>query len=399
MRLKLAPLFLLISCPAILFAQEAGFENVRLEMLNGSSIRATISAIDANGILTGKNIPTQLSIDQIVEIKTDRTVSASTNSRLKILLAGGGVLNASSPRVVDEKLSFRSQLNFNELKLELIKAIVWVDSPRVQEAMKDRSPDNDLVIVQTEKGTRSVEGLLEKIDETHVHINYNGKSRKISLDIVNAVVAADLGLKTPQGSAAQLSLTDGSKIAGTISGLGNGVIKLELAGRNFIDVESANVAGVLIQSDHLVYLSDLEPIEVQENSPFVSQRGWQRNKSSMGNPLTLNFVSRPKAVSFDKGIGVQSFSQLVFKNENEFTRFRAIVGIDAETSGRGDCQMSLVGDGVRLWSQRVKADSDPSSVSVDITGMENIALVVETGEQFDLGDHANWCMARFTKTE
>lgn len=398
MRPTIALLTLLLVA-ANVHAQNAGFESVRVELLNGSSIRGDISAISADGSVTGKNLPEELSIDQVSEIKTGREVSRSGDSKVKIYLSGGSVINASSPRIADDNLTCYSSAGLNEIKLELIKAIVWVDSARVNKAMKNRSRDNDVVVVQTENGIRTVGGLLEKIDETHVHINFKGKSRKISLEIVTAVVGANLGLQTPAGSSAQLSLTDGTALVGKIVGLENGSLKLELSGRNFVDVLTSKVVRILVQSDRLVYLSDLDPIEVQESSPFVSQQGWKRDTSVMGNHLTLNFNSRSKTTTFDKGIGVQSFSQLVYRNEKDFTRFRAIVGIDAETSGRGDCQMSLVGDGVRLWSERIKADADPLSVSVDITGMENIALVVETGEQFDLADHANWCMARFTKTE
>ena len=38
-------------------------------------------------------------------------------------------------------------------------------------------------------------------------------------------------------------------------------------------------------------------------------------------------------------------------------------------------------------------------VDVDVSGMDAIALVVDPGEEFDLGDHVDWANARFVKTE
>ena len=95
---------------------------------------------------------------------------------------------------------------------------------------------------------------------------------------------------------------------------------------------------------------------------------------------------------------MQSWSRIEFANEKQFTRFQATVGIDAETRGRGDCNLEIVSDGITPWSKRISALEDPVEVDIDISGMEAIALVVDPGEEFDLGDHVDWANARFVKT-
>ena len=55
-------------------------------------------------------------------------------------------------------------------------------------------------------------------------------------------------------------------------------------------------------------------------------------------------------------------------------------------------------DGITLWSKRVTAKEDPVEVDVDISAMDAIALVVDPGEEFDLGDHVDWANARFVKS-
>ena len=89
----------------------------------------------------------------------------------------------------------------------------------------------------------------------------------------------------------------------------------------------------------------------------------------------------------------------MFANTNEFDRFGAVAGIDAETEGRGDCRMVVRGDGIELWSKRVRGSGGPHKIDVDITGMTQIVLLVYPGEEFDLGDHADWGDARFLKTK
>jgi small nuclear ribonucleoprotein (snRNP)-like protein len=373
-------------------------DRVRIQLLNGSSIRGSISRIDSDGTVVGSNLPSGLTIDQIVSAQTELEVTRSAETQLALHLVGGGILLARNPVIADETVTFVSSSGLNKVKLELVQSLIWTDSPKVREVLASPSPDNDRVIVQTENGIRVVEGLLESVNDTHVTLNYQGESRKIPLTIVSAIVSADLGLSLPTGSLATVQLTDGSTIRGRIDQLAGTVMKIELPGRNTIELPSDRIAGFNIQSDNLVYLSDLEPVSVQQRAPFVAQRQWQRDRSILGQPMKLNFVSKSQAVDYEKGIGTQSFSQLVFDNDKDFTRFRAIVGIDAETNGHGDCQMTVLGDGIRLWSQRITAMDDPVPVSVDITGIKRVALMVEPGEQFDLGDHANWAMARFTKS-
>ncbi len=377
----------------------ADFDNVRVQLLNGSSIRCSIETIDQEGDVSGRNIPTDLKLDQIVRLQSDRQVTSNSPAYHQLRIVGGGSLWVKSLAVQDDLVSFQSRIGLENLKLEMVQGTIWNETDRVREVLANPSPDSDKVIVETEKGERVVDGLLESIDGTHVTLNFKGKSRRISLSIVNAVISADLNLPSPAGPIADINLTDGSKIRGRIDQLSKQILRIELPGRSHTQLKTSYIANLSIKSNKLVFLSDLEPVEVQQKALFAVQRTWQRDRSIKGGPLTIGFSGSTKnTAKFEKGLGTQSYSRLVFANENDFDRFRAVVGIDIETKGRGDCVFSVVGDGVRLWSQRIRASDDPVSVSVDISGMKQIALVVDAGEQFDLSDHADWGMARFTKS-
>lgn len=60
--------------------------------------------------------------------------------------------------------------------------------------------------------------------------------------------------------------------------------------------------------------------------------------------------------------------------------------------------MIVRGDGIELWSGQVTGVSGPQTIDVSIRGIELIELEVAPGEEFDLADHANWCDARFVKS-
>jgi len=352
--------------------QDEGLGQAAIELINGTTIKTSVQGIASEGQVAGDAIPPDLNIRQVLSIKTARKLSDSQGGRAKLTFVGGGELWIDSVSMADEKIKSESALGTRELPLELLRAIVWTNSPLIDRKIKAPSVDYDAVFVNTSSGERMVEGILEAVDSEFIRIKYKGESKKIGLGKVKAIVTADLGLEKPDGAAAAIQLTDGSLIVGKILELEGGVFTVGVTAENSVQVPAGNVVSIVIQSDRLRYLSDQEPVEVQEKSIFAFQRPWKRNVSVTGKPL---------------------------ENDAGFDRFSAIAGIAAETNGRGDCQMIVRGDGIELWSERVTGEGGPLEIDVDIEGLKEIVLVVSPGAEFDLGDHANWGEARFIKTK
>lgn len=370
-----------------------------IRMVDGTELEASITAIDQNGNLTGVGVPTSLKLPDVLSLVTHRSVKRNATDSVSIHVVGGGVIFGSVPGVANDQVGFQSASGIDKLELQATSAIVWSNSPLVERTIKEPSRENDIVIVTTGDGERLVEGILESIDAQHVGINYKNESRKIGIEKVKAVVTADLGLAKPKGSMAALRFVDGSSLIGVIEKLADGRLAIEVALDASVNVDTTKVADISITSDRLVYLSDTDPIEVHEDAVFAIQLPWRKDRSVGNNPLSIRKPNSDLTVTYKKGLGTQASSRLVFANSNEFDRFVATVGIDAETKGRGDCQMVVRGDGIELWSQRVRGDEGPQEIDVDISGIKQIALLVFPGEEFDLGDHANWCSARFLKTK
>lgn len=392
------PVAFLFCASTALLAQ--GIGEVSVQLIDGNSIKCNIESIDQQGQIAGQGIPAGFNIGDVLSIKTERTVSKAT-SDVAVYPVGGGEILASKLALSDELLMCQSSAITGEaqLPLQAVRAVVWTNSQGIQSAINSPSKDNDQVVVKVDDGERIVNGILESVDGEFLQVNFKNESRKIGLAKVMAFVVADLGLKKKSGSTATVELVDGSRLVGLISGLAGDDLEMSLAGGASLKIKAQKIVAVSIISDRLAYLSDISPSEVQEKSIFAIQLPWQRDRSVGNNPLRLTIQEPRETIELRKGIGMQSFSQLSFANTNEFDRFRAVVGIDAETNGRGDCQMIVRGDGIELWSQRVKGTDDPLKVDLDIAGIKEIALIVFPGEDFDLGDHADWGEARFLKTK
>ncbi len=387
-----------IGWSASLPAATDNLEDVRLRLVNGSSIRATINAIEEDGAVLGSRILQNVTLEEITNISTGRS-ARELESKPVVRLAAGSLIPFSQIAVTGDSARMTSGDQQLDIPLELIRGIVWKRGANVEAAMVDPPSDQDSVIVQTPQGDRTVNGLLESIDATHVSMVYQGKSRRIRLDKVKAVVPAALKLSPPVGTLATIRLVDGATLVGAIESYRENVLTLALSGQQPFTVMAAKVSSISIQTDRIAWLSDLNPVRSEQQSQFVAARNWQRDRSLLGNPIRLKFNASTRIHEFEKGIGTRSYTSLVYENTKDFSQFRAVVGIDVETNGHGDCEMVVEGDGIRLWSQRVRATDDPLPIVVDIAGIREIALIVLPGEDFDLADHADWADARFTRID
>jgi len=94
----------------------------------------------------------------------------------------------------------------------------------------------------------------------------------------------------------------------------------------------------------------------------------------------------------ERGIGVHSKSMLEFALSGAPSRFVAVVGIDAETHGRGEVSARVLADGKEVWSApSITAKDAPKIVSVDLATAKVLTLEVDYGpDNDDSADHLDW---------
>jgi hypothetical protein len=83
-------------------------------------------------------------------------------------------------------------------------------------------------------------------------------------------------------------------------------------------------------------------------------------------------------------------------------RFEADVAIDDAAGGKGSVIFRVLKLAGQTWSvaaesTALRGGDPPAPLSVNVSGAEQIALVVEFGERGDECDWANWLGARFVK--
>jgi alpha-galactosidase len=118
------------------------------------------------------------------------------------------------------------------------------------------------------------------------------------------------------------------------------------------------------------------------------------NKSVEGHPITIG------GKVFENGLGThaQSLFRIALAGKGE--RFTATVGVDDEVAKRGSVIFSVTGDGKKLWESGLMHGGDQAqAVSVDLHGIQTLALAVGPGGDSIDFDHADWADAQIAMTE
>jgi hypothetical protein len=109
-----------------------------------------------------------------------------------------------------------------------------------------------------------------------------------------------------------------------------------------------------------------------------------------GQTLTLN------GVQYAKGLGVHANSEIHFALAGICSSFSAQVGIDDEIPvGLGSVIFQVFADGVKLYdSGKLTSGGPPGVVFVNLTGRQDLSLVVTETGNTNYDDHADWADAK-----
>ena len=198
----------------------------------------------------------------------------------------------------------------------------------------------------------------------------------------------------------------GDSITGQIVSEKDGVLELKTdLGDMNIKVALSEVAEIIFYNGSFTFLSDLpdsavtavEYGEIALPGEKTSEGfSWQRDRSTIQKHPALRLGGKV----YRKGMGMHSYSELTFNVGGAYKRFKATVGIDegAPKPG-GNVTIEIQGDGgkVLLPKTAVKTGDKTLPVDVDVTGVTNLKIIVDFGEDGYHNDHCDLANAILVK--
>lgn len=284
----------------------------------------------------------------------------------------------------------------------------------------------DRLLVHTDTGTRVVPGLFESLDEKKVGFRWRDASRTIDRDKVIGIRLARAAGAGVDDETARLWLQDGSTLRAQVHRLDGGKLIVEALGRE-VKLPWREVVRLERATPGMIALADLEPTAVAHEAILTVASPWRRDRAFGGGPLRIG------ARSFERGLGVHARNALTYPVPEGVNAFAAWIGLDeganaapgpdgrvhpsadashdtanrakppaadasqAPMHGHGDCEFVVLVDGEERLRERMRASDEAKAIQIDLAGARELTLVVEPGEDLDLGDHANWAEARLLR--
>ncbi len=361
-----------------------------LEEIGGASHTGELREIREDGAVLGEGIPAGLELSALRSVQASIGAQADSPpaAALRVDLVGGLAIHASQAEIEGEKVRITEAGGVKlALPLTLLRGIVVLGDAESQYKPALAQPDanQDKVLLAAGEDLQVLGGLLESLDAKEAKFQWQGATHAVPRERFRGLVLASAGLAKKQRPLT-VNLHGGSQLPAEAVTLAEGKLRLTLGGEAS-EIGWNRVESLAIRSDRWAYLSELQPSEVKEEPLLTLPRPWRADRSVAGEPLKL--AGRVYA----KGIGAHARSRLTFDLEPGHELLAGMAGIHAG-GAKGDCELSVLGDGKTLWQQRVRAGEAPKPLQIDIRGVRRLTLVVEPGEDLDFGDHVDWCDVR-----
>lgn len=253
--------------------------------------------------------------------------------------------------------------------------------------------DNDQLFVISPKGVVPFNVAVEKITPSKTIFSWEGEDRTIDTARVAAIVFANP--VEPDRAPASVQLVETSLLRGELTAFTKGRFIVELCGAK-VSVPTSKVVSIEFANPNVVYLSDTDPVKVEEIPFFNHIHPYQRNRNSRkedGQFLPLRLDGRRYA----RGLGCDTKTILTYDTAGRFKKFAAVIGIDDAARPNGSVDFIVQGDGKVLLSKRLTGRNAAVTVSLDISGVKKLSLISDFADEINVGDHADWADARVMK--
>jgi hypothetical protein len=198
--------------------------------------------------------------------------------------------------------------------------------------------------------------------------------------------------RRPAGRFLELTLLDGSRLGVTKTRVERGQVIATTRFDAEVRLPLGELAQVHALNGSVAYLSDRETTDTL-SEPYVGPtRPYRRNTNVAGE--VLHVAGR----AYDRGLGTQSKTYLIYKLSPGDKRFQAQVALDDRAGPLGSVVFRVrVDRSIRYESPTMTAGEPPRSIDVDLNGAKALVLMTEFGERGDVQDLADWIEARIIR--
>ncbi|MFH0944528.1 MAG: NPCBM/NEW2 domain-containing protein [Planctomycetota bacterium] len=212
--------------------------------------------------------------------------------------------------------------------------------------------------------------------------------------VLGVAVAPIAGSPKPYQRRAELELKDGGLLIGDLIDLSTRMVRVRTVFAEELLIPLGRLTRVRFSSDRFVYLSDLDPSQV-EQTPFIGNDDqflfpWCRDRSVTGQPLSVG------GRRYGKGLGLHSRCRLTYDLDGGYSLFQGLFGLadevmQLEASGSVTLRV-LVDQEVRFESPVIRSGDDPVQIpGIELAGAKTLTIEVGFADRGDVADRVALC--------
>jgi hypothetical protein len=257
------------------------------------------------------------------------------------------------------------------------------------QALADRSAAEDTLLIAIDGRVQTLRGTVESLGPEGGSFRWRQRSIPIPPDRAVGVVFAAGPSGPPAAPPAVCRLHDGSTWTGQLTAGDRDTIRLKLTTGHLVTLPVDTLREICFNSDRILYLSDLQPADYRFEPQGVTRWPWRADRSTANRPLRI------AGRSFIRGVGMHAPATLTYELDGTYTRMAAVIGIDDGPRPRGHVVFRVIADGRECFNSGPVTGLDPPrTILVDVGHARRLQLVVDLGDNLDIGDHADWCNLR-----
>lgn len=342
-----------------------------------------LRGLDAAGLQVaapGESAAHLVPLDQFLQIDRGSAPEPSAGQLTLYLNSGDRVIG--EPRGMKKNDLLWNNPAVGELAIPLSQVL------SISRAGRGRDIDRTQDAVTFANGDR-VEGIVSEVTSEAVTIKpTSGDSASIPLANIGAITFAKVpSLKRGSEKGFRLRLDDGSSLIGSDLSLANEGFSLAFGKGPRRNLPVAHVLAVEQLNGPVTFLTSLSPatdVYTPLLGPTPAVAPTRSGTDVSGQPFYIG------GKAYQRGIGVHSYSRLVYNLDSSYVAFRAQFGMN-DNLDRGDVTVRILLDEKPVYEQKnVRPGKLWPVVVVELGTAKQLTLEVDFGQGLHTQDRLNW---------
>ncbi len=358
-----------------------------------------------------------IDVDQFVTLQTANTTTATQPrtviaSQIMCELVGGTRLVAEAVTGTTDEITLQSpsghdiEIPANELKYIRFRKPSEALENQWNDLVSGKFSADVLVIRRGETSLDYLEGVIHGMTNEQVSFEFDDER----IDVHRSKLEGCLFFSNTNQDFPPANLTvttwNGDRIRASSIALADQHWLITTREDLNVNIPSAAIQQVKFRSNRVTYLSDMSPVST-ELTPAIGRATGDRDYLKLiyaprvdrgfTGPLTLRSFTDNREQTYAKGIAVHSRTRQTYRLSGGTARLKGIVGLDPEPGSGGAARLEISVDDRIAVDQLIFHRADPIPVDIDLTGATRLDILVDYGEDGDLGDRVNLCDFRIIK--